>query len=142
MKKIIAHAVSMLAFAAMLTAASYSQTILTADVPFAFNVGRTALPAGTYRVATLSPSIVNLRSADGSHVVSVISQPSGPGFAGSNPKLRFTIQDGEYVLTEIRAAGAVSGLLLPQTKHAKSDPGKQPQACKTMAANSLPNSGK
>jgi hypothetical protein len=142
MKKIIAHAVSMGLFVFVLGAAGYSQTILTADVPFAFNVGQKTFPAGAYRVSTINPSTLSLRSADGSFMISVIGQPTGTAFAKSDPKLRFTVQDGQYVLSEIRPAGAASGFLLFPRKHQKPNPVAQAQTCGTVASNSLPNSGK
>jgi hypothetical protein len=142
MKKIIAQAVSMLAFVFVLSAAGYSETILTADVPFAFNVGQKRLPAGTYRVVTVNESTLNLRSENGSFMVSVIGQPMGSGFGQSDPKLKFTVEDGRYVLSEIRPAGATSGFLLFSSKHPKSNLVTQTQNCGTVASNSLPNSGK
>jgi hypothetical protein len=142
MKKIIAHTVTMLALVFALSAAGYSQTILTADVPFAFNVGHKTFPAGNYRVSTINASTLSLRSADGSFMISVIGQPTGTAFAQSDPKLRFTVQDGQYVLSEIRPAGAASGFLLLPPKPRKSNLVTQTQPCGIVASSSLPNSGK
>lgn len=142
MKKIIAHGVSLLALVFALNAAGYSQTILTADVPFAFNVRQKTLPAGKYQVVTVNQSTLNLRNDNGSFMISVIGQPVGSDLAQADPKLRFTVQDGQYVLTEIRPSGAASGFLLFPPKHQKSNLVTQAQTCGTVASNSLPNSGK
>ena len=142
MKKIIAQAVSMLAFVFVLSAAGYSQTILTADVPFAFNVGHKTLPAGSYRISTVNENTLNLRNAEGSYMVSVIGQPMGSNLAESNPKLKFTIQDGQYVLTEVRPAGAISGFELSSPARTKTGLVAQTQGPGTVDSKSLPNSGK
>jgi hypothetical protein len=51
-----------------------AQTILEAKIPFAFNVGSTAMPAGEYRI-NYSNHIMTMQSKVGYHTVNVIVLP-------------------------------------------------------------------
>ena len=111
----IVRNVSVALFAATLFAQG-SQT-LTVQVPFAFHVGNSILPAGGYTVYTEGPSqIVRLTSDDSkssamiqSHGVEKLNTPS-------QGMLIFHKYGDEYFLSQVWKAGVNTGRELLKTK--------------------------
>lgn len=89
------------------TAAASPVTVLTVNVPFAFEVNGHNLPAGHYLVERddmNSPSVLIIKSAQrGSHDTAVVTtQPdNGKDPAGTQPALAFTRHEREYQLSSV-----------------------------------------
>jgi hypothetical protein len=78
------------ALALVASAALASAQSLSADVPFALQVGGKALPAGTYRVEKINHAVYAIRGADS--VLTPMAVPSEPWReweAAGTPKLAF-----------------------------------------------------
>ena len=113
------------AFAAGLIAATLSlglhaQTMrLSADIPFAFQVGKTALPAGAYDVQSLSGFLV-IRQQHGKNVAStffVRQEVRGP--APKTGLLEFNRYGNSYFLAQVRTPESAVNLNLPPTAREK-----------------------
>src|SRR5579859_8177675 len=79
---------------------AYAQSGVTANVPFAFNVGSSQLPAGSYRITVQDGSsfVMIGNSTTGATVLS-LGQRQSPG--GNRPKLVFQHLGNRYFLTQI-----------------------------------------
>ena len=101
MKRNLFATLSLGALSALLTASSaYAQPGLEATVPFAFNVGTTQLPAGTYKITVDSfNSSVKIRNCNNSATIVARAQREYPG--QKNDKLVFRHAHDRYFLAEI-----------------------------------------
>ena len=97
-----------------------AQSAAQANVPFAFNVGSSQLPAGSYRIRVEGSTgglIMIGNSTTGAHVLS-LGQPEYPG--GRSWKLVFQHVGDRYFLTDIWGAPGSAGIKLqavkPETK--------------------------
>src|ERR1044072_7454558 len=85
-----------------------------AKIPFAFNVGKTSLPAGKYTFTVVNPSsdrkVLQIRSIDGHASVMVLTN-SIKGILTENAKLVFERYDDQYFFTQAQMAGGESSLL-------------------------------
>lgn len=121
MKKQLFHIAATLSLFLMLGAAAGAQTTreMTITVPFDFNVGETALSAGTYtvyRTSTNSGDGFLLRDAKGqSKVVFTARQAQSAGAHGES-RLEFRSYEGKYFLARIWAAGNNIGHELQATR--------------------------
>ena len=110
MKKIAANVVLLMTFVFLLTAVGYSQQmVLEANVPFDFTVGKKTFPAGEYHVIRIAPQTLSLRGSDNSFLTTFVTKPLVSPTSRSNPKLKFEVVDGQYILTEVWPDGAYSG---------------------------------
>ena len=112
MTLIVAFAVSVPAVHAQ------SSNMLSADVPFAFNIDGKQMPAGQYEVREAGLRATVIETKDGKqHVVGLYS------YAGENTKqaskLVFDKVGGEYFLREIWTSATSQGLSVPESKHEK-----------------------
>ncbi len=107
------------ALSALLTATSaYAQHGVEANVPFAFNVGTTQMPAGNYTITVDSlDASVKLHNWDKSATIFSQGQRENPG--EKNQKLVFRRVRNQYFLTEIWGEKGSEGMMLrapkPQT---------------------------
>jgi hypothetical protein len=103
--RVIAAAVLMTA--AGVSYASADETRVVAKVPFDFIVGDTKLPAGTYRVSTVTdvPDVVKIESADGKRTIVTLTQAASSNEDIDQPMLVFDKFDGQYFLKRIAADG-------------------------------------
>src|SRR5262249_36532270 len=94
---------------------------LKADVPFAFAVGKTALPAGEYRIDSLGTEnrVLLIRSMDQNAQASTISNTGRSLEKSDQTKLVFHRYGDRYFLAEIWVQGYSSGHQLPQSKREK-----------------------
>jgi hypothetical protein len=91
-------------------------TAMVVEVPFAFHVGESTLPAGTYTVIRQGDAI---RIWDGNgHATSVISNSVANLAKGASNELAFNRYAGEYFLEEVRWIGhsSAQGLLKSRTE--------------------------
>ena len=93
------------------------QTIMRANVPFAFNIGDKQLPAGTYVVREMDRGTL-IQSKDGENSVLGIYNYAGPSKADEN-KLVFDKVGDHYFLAQIWASARDQGLLVPESKQEK-----------------------
>jgi len=96
------------------TAATAQQKLARANVPFAFQVGKTALPAGSYAVGTDAGVQISVRDRNSGHGILAIGQRE----METNPtqaRLVFHHYGNKYFLSEIWYGGE-QGMKLPATK--------------------------
>jgi len=81
---------------------------VVAQIPFAFNVGKTNLPAGKYTISVLNPSsdrtVLQIRSVDGRASAIILTNDVNHSPA-DNAKLVFERYDDRYFFTEAQMAG-------------------------------------
>ena len=106
MKKIAAKVVFLMTFVFALAAAGYSQTILKADVPFDFTVGKKTFPAGEYDVVRITSQTLGLRGSDRRFLTTFVTEQVTSPMSYSTPKLKFEAVGGQYVLSGIDSANA------------------------------------
>jgi hypothetical protein len=90
----------------------HAQKVLTADVPFAFTVGSSQMPAGAYEVAQLDRATL-IETRDRHDKVLGLYNYAGPSKADET-KLVFDKIGNSYFLREICANG--QGLEIPESK--------------------------
>jgi hypothetical protein len=95
--------------------AVYAQTILTANVPFAFTVGQNQLPAGSYEVKEVGDRATLIQSKDGHLNVLGIYQYAGPA-KPHDTKLVFNKIGDHYFLCQIWTSVRGQGLQVPPSK--------------------------
>jgi hypothetical protein len=112
MKRHLSFAVLMLVLMSVAAVSAEAQAsgapIARARIPFAFNVGRTSLPAGEYTVNVLNPAsdrkVLQIRSTDGR--VSALVQTTAAGTrATDNAMLVFHRYGDKYFFAQARVAG-------------------------------------
>jgi hypothetical protein len=81
---------------------------VVAQIPFAFKVGKTSLPAGKYTISVLNPSsdhtVLQIRSMDGRASAMVMTNTVNSSPA-DNAKLVFERYDDRYFFTQAQMAG-------------------------------------
>ena len=119
MKRFLNISLIVIVFAGVLAINAQAQTRLTATVPFAFNVGKTTLPAGRYTVTVLNPSsdrkILQIRSMNGRSSVVVLTTGI-IGRASDNSKLVFERNGDRYAFAQAQLAGDETALAAVRSK--------------------------
>ena len=90
------------------------QTLMTANVPFAFSVGDKQLPAGAYAVREMDRATL-IQSADSANSVLGIYYYAGPSKTDET-KLVFNKVGNHYFLAQIWTSARDQGLSVPQSK--------------------------
>ena len=98
--------------AGVLAVSAHAQTSgaqrVIARIPFAFNVGKTTLPAGKYTITVLNPTsdrkALQIRSLNGRASATVLTTTSN-GHASDNAKLVFERYGDEYFFLQAHIAG-------------------------------------
>ena len=123
--------------AAALTAFACSnleaQTILEAKIPFAFNVGATAMPAGEYRIK-YSNHIMTMQSKVGYHAVNVLVMPKDRSAQKTEGILEFRCYGNARFFSGIWAPNSSSGEGLAQSSREKELASRAVQAQPTVVA--------
>lgn len=117
MKRNLIGTVSLVALSLLITNnGAYAQTAARADVPFAFNVGTTHMPAGTYKIkrADFDSSFIMVSNVNTGDTVLSLFQRETPSRV--NHKLIFHHRGNQYFLAEIRGGEGNSGMAMPATK--------------------------
>jgi hypothetical protein len=100
-------------------AQSANQQRLIANVPFAFSVGKTNLPAGKYTVTVLNPTsdrrILQIRNSNGRSSAMVITT-SVIGEVAESAKLVFDRYGDQYFFAQAQLAGDSTSLAAPRHK--------------------------
>jgi hypothetical protein len=116
------------AFTVAVPMVNAQQTIMSANVPFAFSVGDKQLPAGSYAVREMDRATL-IQSSDGATSVLGIYAYAGPSKADET-KLVFNKVGDHYFLAQIWTSARGQGLSVPQSKLEKE-----------LASNSGPQGG-
>jgi hypothetical protein len=107
---------SLVVLSLLLTAAgAYAQSAVQAHVPFAFKVGKTQMPAGTYVIdRDFGSNFITVRNVKtGTSVQAVGRQESA---SNKSEKLIFHHYGSQYLLTEVWGSVGSLGMALPTTK--------------------------
>jgi hypothetical protein len=107
----------------MLAVSAHAQTSsvqrVIANIPFAFNVGKTTLPAGKYTITVLNPTsdrkTLQIRSLNGRSSAIVLTMASN-GNLSDNAKLVFERYDDRYYFAQAQMAGDATSLAAVRTK--------------------------
>lgn len=95
------------------------RTQLIANIPFEFNVGSKALPAGEYTVSQVNPasdhSVLQLRSKDG-RAGAMVQMTSVIGKTQESAKLIFRRYGNHYFFAQAWVDGDASGLEAPRSR--------------------------
>jgi hypothetical protein len=98
-----------------LTASAYAQSLVKADVPFAFNVGTSQLPAGHYRITQDRErqviSILNVKT--GTLVIVPVQQDV---YAAAHPNMVFRNVSNRRFLARISGGENSLNLIVPGSK--------------------------
>ena len=98
------------------TTGAFAQSPARADVPFAFNVGTTHLPAGTYKIkrADLSTNFIMVSNVNTGATVLSLFQRETPSHVSH--KLIFHHRGSQYFLAEIWGGEGNAGMAMPVSK--------------------------
>ena len=116
MKRNVIGALMMLivAFTVAVPVVNAQSTILTANVPFAFNIGAKQLPAGAYAVREMDRATL-IQSRDAENSVLGIYNYAGASKADET-KLVFHKVGDHYFLAQIWTSARGQGLAVPESK--------------------------
>jgi hypothetical protein len=93
----------------------HAQTIMSANVPFAFSVGQQQLSAGAYAVRGMSSGATLIENKDGQEKVLALYQSAGPSKADET-KLVFDKIGDHYFLRQIWSSTKGQGMAIPEPK--------------------------
>ncbi len=107
----------------MLAVSAHAQTSgaprVNANIPFAFSVGKTTLPAGKYSIAVLNPTsdrkALQIRSMDG-RASAIILTITTNGNLTDSAKLVFERYGDRYVFAQAQMAGDATSLAAVRAK--------------------------
>ena len=110
---------SLLVLSLLLTVAgAHAQSAARANVPFAFKVGKTQMPAGTYTIRNdAGSSVVMIRNVQTSASVLAMGRPESP--SKKTDKLIFHRYGSQYFLSAILGSSGSQGMVFPATKQEK-----------------------
>src|SRR5215467_6499429 len=106
-------------FASAAEAQTSSPQRVIANIPFAFTVGKTNLPAGKYAISVLNPSsdrtVLQIRSVDG-HASAMILTNSVNSSPADNAKLVFERYADRYFFSQAQMAGETTSFAALHSK--------------------------
>jgi hypothetical protein len=110
---------SLLVLSLLLTVAgAHAQTAARANVPFAFKVGTTQMPAGTYTIRNdAGSSVIAVRNVQTGTSALAMGRRESP--SKQTDKLIFHRYGSQYFLTAILGGKGSQGMDLPATKQEK-----------------------
>jgi len=122
MKRFFNISLIVIVFAGVLAINAHAQTRVIASIPYAFNVGKTTLPAGRYTITVLNPSsdrkILQIRSMNG-RSSAVILTTGIIGNTSEKAKLVFERYGDRYVFAQAQMAGDDTALAAVRSKNKK-----------------------
>ena len=123
MKHNIYGALTMLAVALMIgVTMSQAQSRVRADVPFAFSLEQTSMPAGNYEISSTDEKVLTVRNLDTGQARLLIASmhvETSPASATPGAKLVFHKYDDQYFLSEIWGGQSHIGVALSESKREK-----------------------
>jgi hypothetical protein len=112
MKRNLFGILSLVVLSVLTATGAYAQSTVRADVPFAFKVGKTPLPAGTYDLKAGTQHLIVIRNNKTGYTMFVEAGPGDPGDA--SPRLVFHCLGDQRFLSEIwGVSGAEQRTLSP-----------------------------
>ena len=96
---------------------AHAQSAARAKVPFAFKVGTTQMPAGTYNIQNVGANIVTVRNVQTGTSVLAMGRRESP--SKKMDKLIFHHYGSQYFLTEILGSEGSQAMVFPATKREK-----------------------
>jgi len=116
MKRNLIGTVSLVALSLLINSGAYAQTAARADVPFAFNIGTTHLPAGAYKIkrADFDTNFIMVSNVNTGDTVLSLFQLETPSHVSQ--KLIFHHRGNQYFLAEVWGSEGHSGMAMPATK--------------------------
>jgi len=119
MKRFFNIPLIIIVFAGVLAINAQAQTKLIANIPFAFNAGKTTLPAGRYTITVLNPSsdrkILQIRSVNGRSSAVVLTTGIIRN-ASDKSKVIFERYGDRYVFAQAQMAGDDTTLAAVRSK--------------------------
>lgn len=107
------------AFTVSAQAQSAGASKVVANIPFAFNVGNTNLPAGKYTITVLNPTsdrkVLQIRSTNG-RSTAITQTTSVTANVSDDTKLVFTRYGNSYFFAQAQMAGETTGLAALKSK--------------------------
>jgi hypothetical protein len=98
--------------------AQNAEPAIRVNVPFDFAVGSQTFPAGRYSLAHIAPGLLEVRDSGGRVLATVLTQSVQALSAPDQPKLRFSLEGGQHVLTQVWQENESIGQQIPQSKSA------------------------
>ena len=128
MKRHLSLAIAMMMLLAAVAITAHAQgtnsPVLRANIPFAFHVGSTQLPAGEYKVTVLNPSsdqkVLQIRSIDG-RVSAMVRTLGANATATDKSKLVFHRYGDSYFFAQAQVAGNLTALAALKSKAERSE---------------------
>jgi hypothetical protein len=114
-----------------------AQTFAKANVPFAFTVGQTEMPAGNYVISAVSGSAIAIMGRDKETSVISLFRPEQPKSNNGTAKLVFHKYGDKYFLSQVARGFGGSVLQLPasnQEKEAQTQYARQASDREVVAA--------
>jgi hypothetical protein len=102
------HAVVWLLGAFACSGLEAQTTIMTANIPFDFKLGKSTMPAGEYRI-NYSPGRLTLHCADAHHNAIVLTTPKDRAEAPKTGLLEFNRYGDTYFFAGVWAPGSTDG---------------------------------
>lgn len=94
---------------------TYAQNALTATVPFAFAVGGSDMPAGTYSISPVSDTVIEIRDRNPGKSVMSLARHEWAGSDGT-PRLLFHKYGNKYFLSQVSRGFGSAPMQLPSSK--------------------------
>ncbi len=102
---------------ATVAAAAFTTALMTAKIPFDFNVGNQTLPAGTYTVSRSDTnSVVILRNEKSAKSMLLVTNASQGGVTNEKAQLDFRRYGDQYFLGAIKPAGTNNNFVAPTSR--------------------------
>lgn len=105
MKRIFTNVSSLMVVFLVFAGAACAQQAIKANVPFEFSVGKQTFPAGEYRVTPMGAGFLAVQGDRNNPAIFVLAQPM-TSIKTFSPKLRFKVENGQHVLSEVWSEGA------------------------------------
>jgi hypothetical protein len=117
MRSKIYGALAMLAVALIVSVPfMQAQTRVQADVPFAFNLQDSAMPAGSYQIIALDDQVLEVWNLDEHRGQLLLKQVGIKASQAQSPKMVFHKYGDRYFLSQIWGANSHYGIQLAESK--------------------------
>jgi hypothetical protein len=115
MKRNLIGILSLVVMSLLNATGAYAQSLVKADVPFAFRVGAAQLPAGTYTINATSDNAIAIQNGQTGALSSVRREYP----RNTRAKLVFDHLGNQYFLSEIRRGSDSDGMVIGPSKMEK-----------------------
>lgn len=105
-------------FAALAGSVLQGQTTMKANIPFDFQLGKSALPAGEYQIS-YSPGVLKVRGDDGHHSAIVLTIPQSRAKAPTTGLLQFNRYGDSYFFAGVWTPNSAEGGTVVKTLQEK-----------------------